>query len=170
MHPRVHEAPRGLAGMPGRLPGSSDAARRKGENALECEAEAWLIQALQLFGDTSGAAARADWMVGRATALRLSGWEAIFRLLRAKTDIVGQGAYDRAIPELERLVSVDAVGHHREETYALLAVAGPCRPRDRSARAARACPRKTDRNLGAGIPLASSGGDRMARGTVARRP
>ena len=75
---------------------SLDEARRAGDSALECEAAAWLINALHLFGDTGDAAARAEWMVGRTQALHLQGWEAIFRFLRARLDIVRHSACDHA--------------------------------------------------------------------------
>jgi DNA-binding CsgD family transcriptional regulator/tetratricopeptide (TPR) repeat protein len=100
-----------------------DEARRVGDNLLECEAEAWLIDALQIFGDADDAAARSDWMVSRTQALRLKGWEVIFRFLRSRLDIVRHGSYDRAIPELEELLHRNALGQHREEAAGLLAVA-----------------------------------------------
>ena len=114
---------------------SLDEARRAGDSALECEAAAWLINALHLFGDTGDAAARAEWMVGRTQALHLQGWEAIFRFLRARLDIVRHGAYDRAIPELDDLVHRQALGQHREEAAGLLALALAYVGRETEARA-----------------------------------
>ena len=112
-----------------------DEAKRRGDDALECEAEAWLIYALQTFGDTEAAAARADWMVGRSRSLHLRGWETVFRFLRSQLDVRCQGEYERAIPELEDLTSQPALGHHHEEACALLAVALAHVGRDTEARA-----------------------------------